>query len=71
MAMGTSKKRVRQEDLWYGGELPTAPGRPFYTRLNDVLGNAGFDPFCEASCVSFYHTKIGRPSCLPVNTSAS
>jgi transposase len=65
MAMGTRKKRERQEDLWYGGELPTAPGHPFYTRLNDVLGNAGFDPFCEASCVSFYHTKIGRPSLPP------
>lgn len=63
--MGTRKKRERQEDLWYGGELPTAPGHPFYTRLNDVLGNAGFDPFCEASCVSFYHTKIGRPSLPP------
>src|SRR6202162_3583371 len=65
MAMGTRKKRERHEDLWYGGELPTAPGHPFYTRLNDVLGNAGFDPFCEASCVSFYHTKIGRPSLPP------
>src|SRR5712664_3543227 len=65
MAMGTRKKRERQEDLWYGGELPTAPGHPFYTQLNDVLGNAGFDPFCEASCVSFYHTKIGRPSLPP------
>lgn len=63
--MGTRKKRERQEDLWYGGELPTAPGHPFYTRLNDVLGNAGFDPYCEASCVSFYHTKIGRPSLPP------
>jgi len=65
MAMGTRKKRERQEDLWYGGELPTALGHHFYTRLNDVLGNAGFDPFCEASCVSFYHTKIGRPSLPP------
>src|SRR5208337_4091460 len=65
MAMGTRKKRQRQEELWYGGELPTAPGHPFYRRLNEVLDNAGFDPFCEASCVSFYHTKIGRPSLPP------
>src|SRR6202171_564986 len=65
MAMGTRRKRERQEELWYGGELPTAPGHPFYKRLNDVLDNAGFDPFCEASCVSFYHTKIGRPSLVP------
>jgi len=65
MAMGTRKMRERQEDLWYGGELPTAPGHPFYKRLNEVLDNAKFDPFCETNCASFYHTKLGRPSLLP------
>src|SRR5712671_804405 len=35
MAMGTRKKRQRQEELWYGGELPTAPGHPFYKRLDE------------------------------------
>ena len=65
MAMGTRKKRQRQEGLWYGGELPTAPGHPFYRRLNEVLDNAKFDPFCESSCASFYHHKLGRPSLPP------
>lgn len=65
MAMGTRKKRQRQEELWYGGELPTAPGHPFYKRLNEVLDNAGFDLFCEISCASFYHDKLGRPSLPP------
>ena len=65
MAMGTRKKRQRQEGLWYGGELPTAPGHPFYRRLNEVLDNAKFDPFCETSCASFYHDKLGRPSLPP------
>ena len=65
MAMGTRKKRQRQEALWYGGELPTAPGHPFYRRLNEVLDNAKFDPFCETSCASFYHRKLGRPSLPP------
>jgi transposase len=65
MAMGTRKMRERQEDLWYGGELPTAPGHPFYTRLNEVLDNARFDKFCETSCASFYHQKLGRPSLPP------
>ena len=65
MAMGTRKKRQRQEGLWYGGELPTAPGHPFYRRLNEVLDNAKFDPFCETSCTSFYHHKLGRPSLPP------
>jgi transposase len=65
MAMGTRKMRERQEDLWYGGELPTAPGHPFYKRLNEVLDNAEFDPFCETNCASFYHDKLGRPSLPP------
>jgi transposase len=65
MAMGTRKKRQRQEGLWYGGELPKAPGHPFYKRLNEVLDAAKFDPFCETSCASFYHQKLGRPSLPP------
>ena len=63
--MGTRKKRERQENLWYGGELPTAPGHPFYKRLNDVLDAAGFDRFCETECAGFYHHKLGRPSLPP------
>jgi transposase len=65
MAMGTRKMRERQPDLWYGGELPTAPGHPFYKRLNEVLDNAKFDLFCETSCADFYHQKLGRPSLPP------
>jgi transposase len=65
MAMGTRKMRERQEELWYGGELATAPGHPFYKRLNEVLDNAKFDRFCEKSCAGFYHQKLGRPSLPP------
>jgi transposase len=65
MAMGTRKSRERQEALWYGGELPAAPGHPFYKRLNDILEKAGFDRFCEKSCAGFYHAKLGRPSLPP------
>jgi transposase len=65
MAMGTRKKRERQEGLWYGGELPAAPGHPFYKRLNEVLDQAGFDGSCESHCASFYHDKLGRPSLAP------
>ena len=63
--MGTRKKRERQEALWYGGELPSAPGHPFYSRLNEVLNKGGFDRFCEASCEGFYHATLGRPSLAP------
>ena len=65
MAMGTRKKRERQEGLWYSGEMPTAPGHPFYKRLNEILDKTGFDDFCEASCASFYHARLGRPSLAP------
>jgi transposase len=65
MAMGTRKSRERQEPLWYGNELPAAPGHPFYTRLNETLDKAGFDRHCEESCAGFYHAKLGRPSLAP------
>ena len=42
MAMGTRKKRERQEALWYGGELPVTPGHPFYSRLNELLDQGWF-----------------------------
>jgi hypothetical protein len=45
--------------LWYGGELPTSPGHPFYTRLNGVLDEAGLDSSCEAGCSGFYPAKLG------------
>src|SRR3979411_1773003 len=65
MAMGTRKKRERQEGLWVGGELPVTPGHPFYSRLSEVLDKAGFDHFCEECCARFYHAKLGRPSLPP------
>src|SRR6478609_7702473 len=65
MAMGTRKNRERQEPLWYGTELPAAPGHPFYNRLNEALDKAGFDRHCEESCAGFYHATLGRPSLAP------
>ena len=65
MAMGTRKRRQRQEPLWYGSELPSAPGHPFYNRLNEILDKASFDLLCEQLCSGFYHQKLGRPSLAP------
>jgi transposase len=65
MAMGTRKKRERQEGLWYGGELAEAPGHPFYDRLNGILNQARFDSFCEKKCAPFYDPALGRPSLAP------
>lgn len=65
MAMGTRKRRERQESLWYRSELPEGPGHPFYKRLNEILEAAAFDQVCEERCAKFYHRKLGRPSLPP------
>jgi transposase len=62
MAMG-SRKQEQQQDLWVPtAAMPTAPGHPFYRRLNDLLREHGFDAFAEDLCQKFYHQQLGRPS---------
>jgi len=42
MAMG--KRKSKQAAMWIlTTDLPGSPGRPFYTRLNAILDEAGFD----------------------------
>lgn len=63
MALG--KKQVRQEELFVAtAELRKGPGHPFYTKLNDVLAQAGFDPFAEELCAPHYR-EGGRPGIPP------
>ncbi len=63
MATGTRKSREKQEDLWIAHtELATAPGHPFYQRLNELLEAERFDEFVEKRCAKFYAAKYGRPS---------
>jgi transposase len=66
MAMGKRQHRERQEDLWVAHtQLATAPGHPFYERLNAVLDAEGFDRFVEELCAKFYAPQFGRPSLTP------
>src|ERR1035438_6023126 len=66
MAMGTRKQREKQEDIWIAHtELASAPGHPFYQRLNEWLEGEGFDEFVEGRCAQFYAAKYGRPSLTP------
>jgi transposase len=66
MAMGTRKRRRRQEQLWVTHtELAIAPGHPFYERLNQLLDSERFDEFCEQECARFYADSNGRPSLTP------
>jgi transposase len=64
MAMGT--RQGEQPPLWIAtSDLPTAPGYPFYARLNTVLDAAGFDAFVEAERRRFYAALMGRPGLAP------
>ncbi len=66
MAMGTRKQREKQEDIWIAHtELASAPGHPFYQRLNELLEAEKFDEFVEVRCAKFYAAKYGRPSLTP------
>jgi len=66
MAMGTRKQREKQEDIWIAhAELASAPGHPFYQRLNELLEAEGLDEFVEGRCAKFYASKYGRPSLTP------
>jgi transposase len=66
MAMGKRKQREKQEGLWIAHtELASAPGHPFYQRLNELLEGEDFDEFVEGRCAKFYAAKYGRPSLTP------
>src|SRR5260370_35442138 len=67
MAMG-KRKQARQESLFItADQLPRSQGHPFYTQLNGLLGQAGFDPWLENRCQQYYHQeeRRGQPSVPP------
>src|SRR5262245_50599139 len=64
MALG--KRQPKQQHLWIAApELPTAPGHPFYQKLNALLDEAGFDRFVEDRCRPYYADGVGRPGIPP------
>ena len=64
--MGTRKQREKQEGIWIAhADLASAPGHPFYQKLNELLEAEGFDEFVETRCAKFYAAKFGRPSLTP------
>ena len=63
--MGTTRDDGSQPAMWVAtANLPQGGGHPFYERLNEILGAAGFDAFVEKLCVPFY-ARMGRPSLAP------
>jgi transposase len=66
MAMGKRANQQEQEPIWIAQtDLPETVAHPFYTRLNQVLEERGFDEFVEARCAPFYAERMGRPSLAP------
>ena len=64
--MGTRKQREKQQDIWIAHtELASAPGHPFYQKLNELLEAERFDELVEDRCAKFYAAKYGRPSLTP------
>ena len=62
MAMGKRRRRPKQTSMWVAThDLPRTAAHPFYTRLNQILDNAGFDGYVESLCQRFYADEIGRP----------
>jgi transposase len=63
MALG--RRRSKQTELFIPtAELVDGPGHPFYTKLNEVLAEAGFDELVEKLCAPYYKDG-GRPSIPP------
>ena len=66
MAMGTRRRRQRQERLWIShNDLANGPAHPFYKRVNELLEAEQFDEFAEKECARFYAKNNGRPSLTP------
>jgi transposase len=67
MAMGTRRKRERQQDLWIAtSDVVETPGNAFYDRLNQILDAHKFDAKVERLCQKFYKkSPYGRPSISP------
>jgi len=64
MALGRHRSE-RQDALWIAtDEVAKGPGHPFYTRLNAIFAEAGFDRWVEKRCQRFY-AKRGRPGIPP------
>ena len=67
MAMGTRRKRERQQDLWIAtSDVVETPANAFYDRLNQILHGHKFDTKVEHLCRKFYKkSPYGRPSMAP------
>jgi transposase len=63
--MAIGRRTPKQDELFIPTlKVATGPGHPFYTKLNAVLAEAGFDDFVEKLCAPSYK-EGGRPGIPP------
>ena len=63
--MGKRKRHTNQPSMWVATQdLPRTAAHPFYTRLNQILDEHGFDGYVEDLCQRFY-AEEGRPGLPP------
>jgi hypothetical protein len=63
--MAIGRRTPKQDELFIPtAKLAAGPGHPFYTKLNAVLAEAGFDEFVENLCEPYYK-EGGRPGIPP------
>lgn len=66
MAMGTRKRRGRQQQFWVASsDIVRTPSNAFYDRLNEILNRRDFDRRVEHLCRRYYKGSLGRPSITP------
>lgn len=63
MAMG--KRGDEQEELFITHQQLRSQGHPYYTAVNKLLREKGFDRYAEELCAKFYARKVGRPGLAP------
>jgi len=63
--MSLGKRKEKQIELFVAtADLAKGSGHPFYTKLNEVLAQVGFDARVEELCAPYYKSG-GRPSIPP------
>jgi transposase len=63
--MSLGRRIPKQDELFIpAAQVAAGPGHPFYTKLNAVLAEAGFDEFVEKLCAPYYK-EGGRPGIPP------
>jgi transposase len=63
--MAIGKRTPKQDELFIpAAQIASGPGHPFYSKLNAVLAEAGFDEFVEKLCAPYYK-EGGRPGIPP------